>query len=180
MRVWLSFPLILVAVVALNGCSYEERTFAKIRKARKDNPQLALQLAKNLKESPKGLQLAFDDFDVYGGSNRGMSSWMLERSSLGPLIGPKLQAIALDTKQPLDRKIEAAFILWMRSNQENFAHLDQIFILIKDPSDSAVSFGRQKLCRSFVPEAEELRTALVVPGGKPVRITLERFQRLSR
>ena len=152
----------------------------QIKAARKDNPTQAMQVAHEIKDTPRGVALALRDFNVFGGETRGISSWILENSGRSEDVNSNLRRVAADQEQPLSRRFEALWILWRRGDQGEFSLIDQMFQLVVPAGQPSVGVARRKLAQCFDPSFAELQQALNLPAATPLKVSLEEFQLLSR
>ena len=160
------------------GCSSEQRAFARIKQLTRDDPAAAMRVARQIKDSKEGVRLAFLDFGLYGGETRGISSWILWQTSLAS-VETELKNVMADRSQDLDRRFEAGWILWLRSNQTDKRMLEQLFEFVREPGTHSTALGRRRLLKTFKPEAEDLQKALKVPASDRVPFTIEKFRTIA-
>jgi hypothetical protein len=144
----------------------------------KDDRETAYRLAEKLRNTPEGVDAAVADLSVSGGRSRGLGSWILITSSLAGEVEPKLKAIAASPRDPLNRRVEAVWILWLRTN--DLVYLQQLFDLVKSPDGFGIAHGRGYLRKSFIETADDIRAKLDVGEGQQLPLTMEEFKQLIR
>ena len=144
----------------------------------KDDHSTASRLAEKLRNTPEGIDAAIADLSVSGGRSQGLGAWMLTTSALGTNVEPKLKQIASSSIEPLNRRVEAVWIMWLRTSDLNY--LEELFVLVRQPGDTATGYGRRYLQKCFIPGAEYIRSKLDVSEHQPLSLTREEFKRLVR
>ena len=174
----LLFVCCLVAVFRIMGCS-ERIQLYRLHMYRRDSNRVT-QIATDLKDNPKEIKIALRDFSCFGGSNRGMSSWMLTYSSL-PSVNESLERILYDAKERPSRRVEAAWILWWRTNE--YVYLQELFQLVKDedyeyPLNPVVQIGRHYLSMTTTNKA--IHDVFALPPSDALPITESAFEDFIR
>lgn len=162
----------------LSACSPSERKFHQLARLSSDQESAAIQLARSIRNETNVVELALADFTLWGGSNRGMSSWLLANSDLKSLIEPRLQSILKDDAEGRGRRIEACWILWLRTGGANLSIMGNWFELVRSPGDEEVAKGRRRLSSCVNADARELRSLLEVPKDRPLEVSASRFVEL--
>ena len=171
--------LIVGCALALCACSKKSDYDRMVNAARYENDhETASRLAKQLRETPEGIEAAISDLSVTGGRSKGMGSWMLITSSLATNVEVKLKGVLNSPQAGLSKRIEALWILWLRTH--DLAYLELMFDLVHTPGDMVVGYGRCYLQKCFVAEADEIRSQLDVPENLPLSLTRDRFRQTLR
>jgi hypothetical protein len=170
---------VFLLLLLLCGCSQSAQDFRRLKAASKDDPEMATRLAESIKDDPEAVSAALNDFDVFGGSNRGLSSWILTCSKAEE-VEPRLRHVATSTVEPIERRLEALSILWLRTGQTNLTLLDDMFLLVKPAGQPVVGHGRHILVTYLADEAADVRDALRAPASQPIRVSPDEFSRAIR
>jgi len=163
---WLPISLCL-----LGACNNEQRLFYKLQEARREQAR-ARPLADELSKTSQGVKLALADFNVFGGTTSGWSSWILIESGLTSEVEPELKKTIAEPSIDLARSVEAAHIMWIRTGDTTY--LEKMFEMVRAPGDLATEWGRRKLGTSINPE--RMVQQVTVPPNEPIKLTLEEFQ----
>jgi hypothetical protein len=166
---------LLVSLCLLGACNNEQRLFYKLQEARREQAR-ARPLADELSKTSEGIKLALADFNVFGGTTSGWSSWILMESGLTSEVEPELEKIVADPSIDLAKSVEAAHIMWVRTRQT--AYLEKMFEMVSSPGDLATEWGRRKLTTSI--NSEEVSRKITVPPTEPIQLNLEEFRLLIR
>jgi hypothetical protein len=156
-------------------CACRIESFEALKRARKDDPEAARQIATALKDDQGGLELALRDFDIYGGQTRGWSSWMLARSSLDQLVTARLNSLSHDGSQPFSKRFEALWILWRRSSFADPVICDEAVSQACLRGENATTMARRRLASLLDDSALEIRRALAEPAANPISIDAKTF-----
>ena len=159
----------------LTSCNHEQKLFWNLQEARRETDR-ARPFAEELSKTPEGTRLALEDMDVFGGSTRGWSSWILIESSLATEIEPKLKEIISDQSIDPSKRIEAAHIMWART--KDTIYLEKMFAMVRGPGDQATEWGRRKLATSI--ESEEMAKRLMLPPTEPIQLKDDDFHSLIK
>lgn len=172
--------LLLATGLLLRWCSGARFQFERMVYLHRyaDDRNTASLLAEKLRNTPEGIDAAIRDLSVSGGRSQGLSSWMLITSSLAANVEPKLKAIAASPKEPLNRRVEAVWILWLRTN--DLVYLQELFDLVKSADGFGIAHGRGYLRKSCTEAADDVRTKLDVGENQPLPLTMEEFKQLIR
>lgn len=162
---------LVVSLCLLGACNNEQRLFYRLQEARREQAR-ARPLADELSKTSEGMKLALADFNVFGGTTSGWSSWILMESSLTSEVEPELKRIIADPSIDLAESVEAAHIMWIRTRDT--IYLEKMFGMVRAPGDLATEWGRRKLGTSMNPE--RVVQQLTVPPTEPIKLTLEEFQ----
>jgi hypothetical protein len=143
-RLWK--PIVLVFTVCVGGGALvfgitpEHFAFRSIIWANenKDGEQ-ARKIATELRNTKRGVALAFNDLDIRGGRSRYEAMWMLQSTHVEG-VDRMMNGILENEKEPAARKIAAARVLWIRTKEKRY--LELWFSQVKDPGDSATRCGR--------------------------------------
>ena len=174
--------LSVIAIVVLGACillyyglkaSPEETAFQQLRLNRRD-AETARPIAEELAEKPKGVALALEDFNVFGGRTRGWSSLILERSSLASLVEPRLKSLVDNPNAPLSGRLEAVHIMWRRTG--DVLWLERLFIMVKEPGPQSILNARAKLAGAFAFSLADFRMSICVPHSRPIDMELDAFR----
>jgi hypothetical protein len=109
---------------------------------REEEP-IAEMLARKLMLSSRGVSLALDDVDCFGGRTAGWSNWILESSTRTNQCENALHVILKDDHETLSRRVEACWILWDRTGDPS--RLRDLFLLVQKRGPPAVGAGRKLL-----------------------------------
>lgn len=171
------FQLLAVGCVwvFLSGCSPSTRKFHQLAELSSNQESAAIQLAKSISNETNVVELALADFTLWGGSNRGMSSWILANSELKDLVVSRLQGILNDPSEERGRRIESCWVLWLRTGVTNLTVLSNWFVLVQSPGDEVVAKGRRRLSSCIDSNARELRSLLEIPKERPLDLSTSRF-----
>ena len=163
--------LLTLSILLLTSCSQEKRDFVRLKALRKSTAESEV-IARQLKETPKGIELALEDINCFGGETRGWSSWMIEGSSV-PEIDLKLRKI-LSGEKSLPRRIEAARLLWLRTNESEW--LLEWYKLVEKAGPPAIGVGRRLLISAY--DCGEEAARINVPADVDVTLSSEEFRDL--
>jgi hypothetical protein len=108
--------VLLASMLLSSGCTKERIAFKKLHRVRRD-PDAARPLAESLMKTEQGVQLALDDFDCFGGTTRGWSSWIIEHTPITN-VNERLDSIMGDPAFEESKRISAAWLLWRRTNED--------------------------------------------------------------
>ncbi len=147
--------------------------FTCLKAWRRDTAK-ARAVSEGLAMRPAGVRLALADMDVFGGTTRGWSSWILKHADDGEFAEKGLWGIADSRSQRASRRIEALWILWERTGDKKA--LVRIFDLVKQPGGAAVSLGRERLGRLF--QEQVISQTISVPASQPIGMGEEQFERM--
>ncbi len=132
-------------------------------------PTNAASYAARLMQSPAGVRLAIRDIDVFGGSTRGWTSWVVEYNTVCSETDELLAHVAADETESLPRRLEAHWILWRRTGEPG--HLASLFDAVRKPGPPAVQIVRQRLADAV--RSLDLHRRLEVPASQPIDLTLK-------
>jgi len=130
--------------------------------------------AEKLKASPIGVKLALKDMDIYGGTTRGGSIWILTHSPLSGIVEKELSLFLESPDMVLSKKQMAALIMWRRTHDS--AYLEKLFYWIKEPGDLGTDIGRKLLALCF--DSDEWKKSLDVPYSEKLPISDKAFQQM--
>jgi hypothetical protein len=167
-----------VTASLLSGCDKDKSDYRSLRGLTVSDPVKAGQIALRLSATTNGVRLAIRDLTILGGANRGLNKWILVWSPLTNMVVPELSGIVVDRNAFIGRRIEAAWILWLRT--ADHAYLDQVFHLVRLPGGHIVGDGRRYLMSALGDAADELRQELEVPPDQVVPVNEEDFKALIR
>jgi len=157
--------LALVCLLAFSGgCLTERWQFTRLQAVSEDTEK-AEQLARHLRSTERGVHLALNDMNCYGGKTRGWSSWILETSPLSSEVESRLRRITDDTSQGLPRRVEAAIILWQRTSDPDW--LIQCYQFVQKAGGPTIAMGRKRLAAST--DFGDLRAQIDVPASEDAR-----------
>lgn len=121
---------IALAIIIISCILYylykENFTFFLLHLSRR-NGEAALIYANELMKSERGVDLAFKDFNIFGGETRSFSSYILINSKI-PNINDRLNQLVISKNVDYTKKFEACYILWSRTN--DCIHFEKYFNLI--------------------------------------------------
>ena len=158
-------------LVILTGCLKSKLLFFKLKLYRRDT-KVAISLAKQLSQTPQGVELALKDMSVFGGETRGWSIWILEYTNITN-VNSRLKKIAYGSKYPIHKQIQALLILWHRTH--NTKYLYDCFIKVSDDGSPVVSASRIKLY-TYISEYTNIYNSLCLPRQEKVRISTNEFK----
>lgn len=163
----------LLGVILVLRWTPERWQFNKLRSVKGDDPERARldRIAKKLKDNPEGFKLALEDFSIFGGHTGGYSSWMIEASSL-PHVNQALESIERDSSLRLSKRIEAAWMLWQRTDRDE--HLLALFDMIRQPGPPAVGAGRYRLVTTCKDEA--IASRIRTKWSQPIPMSRTEFK----
>ena len=167
--------LAMLLLCFFGACSNEQRVFYQLQEARREDDR-ARPLAAELAKTSKGVGLALADMNVFGGTTRGWSSWILTETALSAEVEPKLKAILSDRSAEAGRRLEAANIMWTRTGET--IYLENLFEMVRNPGDIATEWGRRTLSTSI--NQDELVHKLTVTPAESIVLTSEEFRLLIK
>jgi hypothetical protein len=130
---------------------------------------ITLPLKKKLMTRRGVLRLAMDDINVWGGSNRGASSWMLIYSPLDEFVESGLTELAESPDTDRLQRMEAWWILWQRTGRKE--HLKGFFDEARKPGRH---MRRTRLRLAIMLDSEDTGP-LGAPEDSPVDMTFDEF-----
>lgn len=175
MKIYKRQLALLACLVFFNSCSKEERLFSELEDARRE-PETARTIATELSKTPEGVELAIADMSIFGGKTRGWSSWILTNSDLNTLVEGRLKKIAGDLSLATEKRLEAANILWYRT--QDVSYLEVVFVMVQPAGNLETEWGRRALSTAIAPE--DIANAITVPASEPISLSLEKFKQLLR
>jgi hypothetical protein len=165
----------IIPALLFSSCSQEAGDFTRLKLSRKETQQSQI-LATALKDRPRGVRLALEDIDCFGGETRGWSSWILEKSSLSSEVDRGLNNIVFGLEQRLARRIEAARILWLRTG--DWSWLVEWYRLVQRAGIPAVGAGRRLLVSAV--DFGDVRDRINLPADHNAALSIEEFSQVLR
>jgi hypothetical protein len=162
--------LLLLAGIAIGYKEYFYFNLLKLRDFQRDTEE-AQQIASYLKDTSRGITLALDDMDCWGGKTKGWSTWILASSSL-PLVNDRLERILRDESEWPGRRIQAAWILWRRTRKSSY--LIDLFKLVKHEGSTSVKRGRQYL--ASIAQTQAIQEKLQQNENISLSLTVAEFE----
>lgn len=128
--------------------------------------------ARRLRRDPKAINEAFADFNIWGGKTRFVSSWILMTTELQNEVDPRLKSVMESSKVPIEKRLEAAKIFWIRTGQTS--SIWNLFHLTGSPDGIPTKIGRRYLRDCF--RDPEIRRSFDVPEAVPLPQTQAEVQ----
>lgn len=177
-KVFFSGMALLLIILVLNYQNIEALIYYNILQYHNRGDDTSQKMANTLSRTKMGIKLCLRDIDVYGGSTRGWSSWVLIHSDADlQYIIKRLESI-VHSQEGKAKKIEALLILWKRTKEDRY--LVQLFSLIRqmEPNDSKYTLerGRKELFVAME-RPKELEKVFAVPPESNIEMTTEEFQK---
>ena len=166
--------VLLASMLFSSGCTEERIAFKKLHRVRRDQ-DAARPLAETLMKTEQGVQLALDDFDCFGGTTRGWSSWIIEHTPITN-VNERLDSIMGDPAFEESKRISAAWLLWRRTDEDRY--LEELFTLVREPGSKPVEMGRNWLASTSTNAV--MWSQFNVPASQPLTMTTNQFSDAMR
>jgi len=175
--IWALFIAFLLVAIAI--CSPRVLASLRFQAVRclsgfgeKRTGQVCRALSRQLSDTEEGVELAVADLDCYGGRTSGYSNWILLTSRLHGTVRSRLEEIAENDAQSLERRVAACEILWRRTDEDRW--LERSFELAQPGGSPVVSYARAGLREVFV--AGDSPKAIDVPDSQDLPVSVEDFR----
>lgn len=124
-----------------------------------------------VRDGPQGVRLAAQDVDVFGGSNKGVSFWIVTTTRHRELARQLMEARWRDQGLSIGNRAGAAEALFIITGDTDY--LLEMFRLAQVPGPPAVGVTRFRLARYGADP--ELARLLMVPHNEPIPMTEAEF-----